>query len=75
MEQISEREVIRMAALLINFCKRAQMCVCSAGDQKEQSDCSFYEKSQYANRCMYFMFDEYCDCLKAQLNASGEFKG
>ena len=20
-------------------------------------------------RCMYYIFDEYCDCLKAQINA------
>jgi hypothetical protein len=59
----------------INFCKRAKMCVCSASDQKQQGDCLFYEKSQYANRCMYFIFGEYCDCLKAQLSASDACTG
>jgi hypothetical protein len=61
-----------MPKLEINFCERAGMCVCKAGDQNQQSDCRFYEKSQYANRCMYFIFDEYCDCLKAQLSVSGD---
>jgi hypothetical protein len=45
------------------------MSVCTADSKKLQTDCSFYEKSQFAERCMYFIFDEYCDCLNAQLNA------
>jgi hypothetical protein len=54
----------------VNFCKSGQMSTCTAANQKEQTDCSFYEKSRHAERCMYFCFDEYCDCLGAQLNAS-----
>ena len=53
-----------------NFCKQEQMSICTAGGQKQQTDCSFYEKSQHANRCMYFMFDEYCDSLKAQISSA-----
>ena len=41
MEQILEREVIGMPELEVNFCKRAEMCVCTADDQKQQSGCSF----------------------------------
>ncbi len=58
-----------MSHLITNFCKREDMSVCTAGSQKKQLDCNFYEKSQFAERCMYYIFDEYCDCLKAQLNA------
>ena len=46
------------------------MSICTADCQKQQTDCSFYEKSQHANRCMYFIFDEYCDSLKAQMNSA-----
>ena len=55
---------------LMNFCKSEHISFCTAADKKEQSGCSFYEKSHGAERCMYFIFDEYCDCLKAQLNAN-----
>lgn len=58
----------------INFCKQEEMSICTAGDCKQQVDCSFYEKSQHANRCMYFIFEEYCDSLKAQMNAVKKFK-
>ena len=45
------------------------MSVCTAENQKQQVACSYYEKSSFAERCMYFIFEEYCDCLTAQLNA------
>lgn len=61
--------VMLMSYLITNFCKQEEMSVCTACNQKQQTGCSFYEKSQFAERCMYFMFDEYCDSLKAQLNA------
>ncbi len=54
----------------INFCRSEQISICTAATQKEQPGCSFYEKARRADRCMYFIFDEYCDCLKAQLNAA-----
>ena len=59
-----------MTLMIINFCKQDDMSVCTADSKKLQTDCSFYEKSQFAERCMYFIFDEYCDCLNAQLNAN-----
>ena len=54
----------------INFCRSEQISFCTAASQKEQPGCSFYEKACSAERCMYFIFNEYCDCLKAQLDAS-----
>jgi len=52
-----------------NFCRPEQISTCAAENQREQAGCRFFEKSRHAERCMYFVFDEYCDCLKAQLNA------
>ena len=49
-----------------NFCIAGMMSTCRAENIKEQEKCRFYEKASYENRCMYFIFDEYCDCLKAQ---------
>lgn len=68
------REVTVMSYMVTNFCKQEEMSVCTAGDKKKQLGCSFYEKSQFAERCMYFMFDEYCDSLKAQMNAEEGFR-
>ena len=58
-----------MSHAAVNFCKREWMSICTAENQKQQCGCSYYEKSQFAERCMYFIFEEYCDCLTAQLNA------
>ena len=58
-----------MSHLVINFCKREQMSICTADNQKQQVGCSYYEKSQFAERCMYYIFEEYCDSLTAQINA------
>jgi len=49
-----------------NLCKKGLMSVCSAENKTEQEKCVFYEKASHEDRCMYFIFDEYCDCLKAQ---------
>ena len=54
----------------INLCVSDLMSICTADRNKEQSNCSYYEKSERESRCMYFVFDEYCDCLNAQLNAA-----
>jgi hypothetical protein len=53
----------------MNFCRSEQISFCTAADRKEQSGCSFYARSHSAERCMYFIFDEYCDSLNAQLNS------
>ena len=58
-----------MTSPMVSFCKREMMSVCTAASDMEQNRCVFYEKSSLKNKCMYFIFDEYCDCLKAQINA------
>jgi hypothetical protein len=52
-----------------SFCKKDIMCVCTAESNERQRECRYYEKAGTAERCMYFVFDEYCDSLKAQTNA------
>ena len=49
------------------FCKRDTMFICTAASESEQKNCKFYKKSSFTDKCMYFMFGEYCDCLEAQL--------
>ena len=63
-----------MSDLSVNFCKQEQMSICTADDKKQQVGCSYYVKSRFAERCMYFIFEEYCDCLTAQMNAQQEMK-
>ena len=43
------------------------MFICTAASESEQKNCKFYKKSSFTDKCMYFMFGEYCDCLEAQL--------
>jgi hypothetical protein len=71
-KDIVHREGIEMSDLLINYCKQEQMSICTANSQEQQIGCSYYEKSQFAERCMYFIFEEYCDCLTAQMHAQQE---
>jgi len=61
-----------MSDAIVSFCKRDIMSICTASNDTEQNRCEFYEKSRLRNKCMYFIFDEYCDCLKAQMNATNE---
>jgi hypothetical protein len=56
-----------MSCSEINYCKKDKMSVCTAEDAKQQEECCFFVKSSHEPRCMYFIFDEYCDCLKAQM--------
>jgi len=58
-----------MTSPMVSFCKREMMSVCTAASDTEQNRCVFYKKSSLKNKCMYFIFDEYCDCLKAQIDA------
>ena len=53
----------------VNYCKKEKMSICTADGDKKQVKCSFYEKSRNAEKCMYYIFEEYCDCLKAQRHA------
>lgn len=52
----------------LSFCKKGLMSVCTASSAEEQKKCRFYKKSSYCDRCMYFIFDKYCDSLEAQMN-------
>jgi len=54
-----------------NYCKRDKMSICTAEDSKQQEKCRYFEKSSHEPRCMYFTFDAYCDCLKAQMQSNG----
>jgi hypothetical protein len=65
----THRKGLAMSHLVTNFCKREQMSICTADNQKQQVGCRYYEKSQFAERCMYYIFEEYCDSLTAQMNA------
>jgi hypothetical protein len=38
-----------------------------ANDLSGRKSCEFYDKSKSRNDCMYFVMNEFCDCLKAQL--------
>ena len=60
-----------MALQVVEFCycRTDIMSFCKAENEHQQKYCRFYEKSSYSDKCMYFMFDEYCDCLEAQLSA------
>jgi len=49
------------------FCQRKFMSICTASSTSEQKKCKFYKKSSFTDKCMHFMFDEYCDCLEAQV--------
>jgi len=56
---------------LSNFCKRKIMSVCTASTD-EMETCVYYKKSTTKTGCMYFIFDEYCDCLGAQIDAASD---
>ena len=49
------------------FCKIDIVSICTAASESEQKKCKFYKKSSFSDKCRYFMFDEYCDCLEAQV--------
>ena len=51
------------------FCRSDVMSICTATDESEQIGCKYYKKSSHSDRCMYFVFEEYCDCLEAQVAA------
>jgi hypothetical protein len=57
---------------IMNFCKSEIMSICAADSKREQQDCIFFEKSNNASRCMYFVFNQFCDSLNAQLCAENK---
>ena len=52
------------------YCKTGIVSICAAENERQPTYCRFYEKSSYSDKCMYLVFDEYCDCLESKLNAS-----
>jgi len=53
----------------ISYCKKEVMSMCTAEGKTQQRTCQFYERSNLSERCMYFVFDQYCDSLPAQQKA------
>jgi hypothetical protein len=39
------------------------------GNIDEQKKCRFYEQATIRNRCMYRVFDSFCTCIDAQIDA------
>jgi hypothetical protein len=56
----------------ICFCKKDLISVCTAGSVEEQKKCRFYQKSSYSDKCMFFIFDTFCDCLEAQVSTKDQ---
>lgn len=50
----------------MSYCRQEMMSVCTATNGHNQENCYFYEKSNGYDRCMYYVFEQYCDCLPAQ---------
>ena len=53
----------------VNYCIPGILSKCSAGTSwAEQRICKYAVKSNYANKCMYFIesIDGHCDCMDAQ---------
>ena len=43
----------------ICFCKKDMNVFCEAKSWEQQKDCRHYEKSNYTNKCMFFVLDKY----------------
>lgn len=54
---------------IVNLCKSGLMSECVGETEEEQKTCAYYEKATSAKRCMYRKYDNFCDCLPAQLDA------
>jgi hypothetical protein len=56
----------------VNYCIPGILSMCSAGTSwNEQSVCKYAIKSDFANKCMFFIesMDSHCDCMDAQKDA------
>lgn len=58
----------------MSYCRQEMMSVCTATNGIKQKKCCFYEKSNGSDRCMYYVFGEYCDCLPAQRIAQQQLR-
>lgn len=57
-----------MVAIFKNHCIPGHPSTCGAGQKwSGHSSCKYSKKATFASRCMFFKFDEFCDCLNAQL--------
>ncbi len=59
----------------INFCNPTQgmMSTCEKEPNwKHQKECHFSEKSSHGSYCMYCRFEEFCDCVAAQIDSKGK---
>ena len=56
------------------FCKIDIVSICTAASESEQKKCKFYKKSSFSDKCMYLVFDEYCDCMEAQVATQQEIQ-
>jgi hypothetical protein len=54
-----------------NFCIQEVMSMCGVVGEKwkDHKACKFSIKATNANRCMFRVMDDICDCLKAQLDS------
>jgi len=58
---------------MINHCKYNGLSTCDMAEvSKEQEKCRHYQKSTNFSRCMYLVFDNYCDSLAAQQDRNGK---
>jgi hypothetical protein len=60
------KEVIEVQTENLCYCQNGLVSICTAGSVEEQKKCLFYKKASYSDKCRYFVFDKYCDCLEAQ---------
>ena len=54
------------------YCNRDIISTCTANSYSEQKNCWFYTKSSHENKCMHYIFDEYCDCVEAQMSTANK---
>ncbi len=45
------------------------MSECVGETAEERKKCKFYKESKYKGTCMYYVFEQFCDCLDAQIDA------
>jgi len=56
--------------MVVNLCKRGTMSVCIGKSLESQKTCEFYEPSTYREQCMYWVFEEFCSSIEAQIDAA-----
>ena len=55
--------------IIVNHCVPDGAGLSGCGEHEsheEQKTCFYYKKATHANRCMFLIFDEYCDHWGAQ---------